>query len=46
MIYCLIDVLVSLNKIPESQGVGTSVGIGTGIILFILVIIGLVYLRL
>lgn len=34
------------NEVAETQGVGTSVGIGAGVIIFILIILGLVYLRL
>ncbi|XP_015517072.1 sushi, von Willebrand factor type A, EGF and pentraxin domain-containing protein 1 isoform X1 [Neodiprion lecontei] len=34
------------NDVAEAQGVGTSVGIGAGVILFILLILGLIYLRL
>ncbi|GAB1862793.1 Sushi, von Willebrand factor type A, EGF and pentraxin domain-containing protein 1 [Camponotus japonicus] len=34
------------NEVAEPQGVGTSVGIGAGVIIFILIILGLVYLRL
>lgn len=37
---------VAPNEVAEAQGVGTSVGIGAGVIIFILIILGLVYLRL
>lgn len=42
-IYCI---TVMPNEVAETQGVGTSVGIGAGVIIFILIILGLVYLRL
>lgn len=37
---------VITNEMAEAQGVGTSVGIGAAVIIFILIILGLVYLRL
>ncbi|XP_029668396.1 sushi, von Willebrand factor type A, EGF and pentraxin domain-containing protein 1 [Formica exsecta] len=37
---------LAANEVAEPQGVGTSVGIGAGVIIFILIILGLVYLRL
>lgn len=39
-------ITVMPNEVAETQGVGTSVGIGAGVIIFILIILGLVYLRL
>jgi len=42
----VICVAVAANEVAEPQGVGTSVGIGAGVIIFILIILGLVYLRL
>lgn len=46
---CIINIYymtVMPNEVAETQGVGTSVGIGAGVIIFILIILGLVYLRL
>lgn len=47
---CIINIYYMMtvmpNEVAETQGVGTSVGIGAGVIIFILIILGLVYLRL
>lgn len=42
----VVCVAVAANEVAEPQGVGTSVGIAAGVIIFILIILGLVYLRL
>lgn len=46
VIIYLFCIAVAANEVAEPQGVGTSVGIGAGVIIFILIILGLVYLRL
>lgn len=47
---CIINIYYMMtvmpNEVAETQGVGTSVGIGAGVIIFILIILGLIYLRL
>jgi len=38
----VVCITVATNEIAEPQGVGTNVGIGAGVIMFILIILGLI----
>lgn len=44
--YCFSIILVAIDEPQEDSNLGTSIGIGAGVVVFLLVLLGIIYLKL